>query len=237
MNKKQMDSPNSGHLNKMVLFSAVVIGVMFLLAAWAWVQIPEGAQIPVHWGLNGTADRYGGKFEGLLLPPLITLGIALLMAVIPRLDPRGENIARSPQAYKAIWVGILLFMLAIHAIAILAALGWSVNIGRIVGSMVGILFIVLGNYMGKIRSNYTMGIRTPWTLASELSWNKTHRLGGKLFVTLGVLVVIVALLGQSALTFYIMISGLLITVIAVFAYSYVVWKNDPANGVNHTTAS
>ncbi|MCB0144848.1 MAG: SdpI family protein, partial [Caldilineaceae bacterium] len=185
MNKKQV-----GGLSTMLIFSAVVIGIMFLIAAWAWMQLPADASIPVHWGINGEADRYGGKFEGLLMPPLITLGIVLLMAFIPRLDPRGENIVRSSAAYKAIWVVIMLFMLLIYGIALLAIFGWPLDIGRIVGGAVGILFIILGNYMGKIRSNYTMGIRTPWTLASELSWNKTHRLGGKLFVTLGTLTLV-----------------------------------------------
>jgi len=220
-----------------VLFSAVIIGIMFLLAAWSWLRIPEGASIPVHWGINGEADRYGGKFEGLLLLPVITLLAALLLSLIPRIDPRGENIARSAKAYKSIWFVTLLFMLAIYVMSILAALGWAINMGRIIGPALGILFIILGNYMGKIRSNYTVGIRTPWTLASELSWNKTHRLGGKLFVALGLLVLVMALFGQGALTFYVLLAGLLITLITLFAYSYIVWKSDPANSPNQTTAA
>ncbi|MCB9151752.1 MAG: SdpI family protein [Caldilineaceae bacterium] len=232
MNKKQM-----GGLSTMLIFSAVVIGIMFLVAAWAWMQLPANASIPVHWGINGEVDRYGGKFEGLLMPPLITLGIVLLMAFIPRLDPRGENIVRSNAAYKAIWMVTMLFMLLIYGVALLAIFGWPLNIGRIVGGAVGILFIILGNYMGKIRSNYTMGIRTPWTLASELSWNKTHRLGGKLFVTLGTLTLVLTVMGQNAYTFYFMIIGLITTLVTVFAYSYLVWKNDPAAGATHTSAT
>ncbi|MEZ4712435.1 MAG: SdpI family protein [Caldilineaceae bacterium] len=231
MNKNQ-----TVKLNRMVIFSVAVIGIMFGLAAWAWAQLPAEASIPVHWGINGEVDRYGGKLEGLLLLPAITLLVVLLLAFIPRIDPRGQNIMRSAKAYKSIWAIMLLFMLAIYLISILAAFGWIINMGRIIGPALGVLFIVMGNYMGKIRSNYTVGIRTPWTLASELSWNKTHRLGGKLFVALGVLMLVLTLVSQSALTFYLMMAGLLITLITVFAYSYVVWKNDPAHGVNQTTA-
>lgn len=232
MNKNQMNSQRT-----MWIVSAVVVGAMYALAIWAWAQLPQEASIPVHWGVNGEADRYGGKAEGLLLMPTITLFVCLLLAALPRLDPRGKNIMRSSQAYRAMWLVMLLFFLAIYVVSILAALGWMINMGRIMGPALGLLFLVLGNYMGKIRSNYTMGIRTPWTLASELSWNKTHRLGGKLFVVLGLLLFVSGLSSQSAVIFYLLIGGLITTIVTLFVYSYLVWKNDPTTTTGKATTA
>ena len=89
------------------------------------------------------------------------------------------------------------------------------------------MFIVLGNYLGKIRRNYMFGVRTPWTLASELSWNKTHRFAGKLFVVTG-LIVLLAGLWNPAWAIYAMIGCIIITLALTMVYSYWVWKHDPA---------
>lgn len=215
------------NLRNYLIFSAIVAVLMFALSAWAWGQIPADAQIPVHWGINGQPDRYGGKFEGLLLMPIIVTAVAALLAVVPRIDPRGENIKRSSKAYGALWIAIMLFFLFLHGSLIFSTLGRDVPIDMIVPGGVGLLFIIIGNYMGKVRRNYMFGIRTPWTLASDLSWNKTHRLGGRLFILLGLLMISTALFTTGAVTFGIMFAGIIGLLITVFAYSYTVWKQDP----------
>jgi uncharacterized membrane protein len=216
---------NSTTRNLLLIGGAFVL-VMFVLSAWAWTQLPAGSEIPVHWNAAGEVDRYGSKFTGLLLLPLISAAIILMFLVIPRIDPRGQNILRSTTAYNATIVSTMLIFLVIHIITIFAALGREVNVTLWVSLIVGVMFIAIGNFMGKIRQNYTFGIKTPWTYASKLSWDKTHRLGGKLFMLVGFLMIISGFL--PALWFvYILLGSVFGMLIVLFTYSYVVWKNDP----------
>ncbi|MFN8493250.1 MAG: SdpI family protein [Caldilineaceae bacterium] len=221
-----MDSKSN--LNRLWVFSAVILLGMFVLAAWAWQQLPANASIPVHWGINGAPNRYGGKWEGLFLLPLITAGIAVLFTLILYIDPLRQNIQQSGKAYAVTWVALLLFMAGLHIVTVLIALGWAINISVVITIALGILFIVMGNYMGKIRRNYTFGIRTPWTLASDVVWDKTHRLGGKVFMVAGLLILLSAFFANGLLHFYIMLGALLGAVALVVVYSYWVWRNDPA---------
>lgn len=208
------------------LGSAVIIALMFSFSAWAWGQLPADASIPVHWNAVGEVDRYGGKIEGLLLLPLVSIGIVLLFILIRYIDPLRANIERSGQAYRA-GLFVTLFLLAVlHGGAVLSAAGYGINIGRLTAPTVGLMFIVVGNYLGKIRRNYMFGVRTPWTLASELAWNKTHRVTGKLFVVSGILIVL-ASFWSPIVAFYTMMVTILGAVLFALIYSYLVWKRDP----------
>lgn len=216
------------NLRPMLVASAVVLLLMFGLSAYTWGQLPAGESVPVHWGPDGQPDGYGSKFEGLFLLPLISAGTVGLMAVVPRIDPKKMNIAQSRIAYFATWVGVLMLMLAIHVGAILTMLGRAVNMSIIVGFVVGIMFMLMGNYMGKIRSNYMFGVRTPWTLTSELAWNKTHRLVGRLFFGTGLLTLIAAILGFENGIIGLILFGAIGSAVIGMVYSYIVWRNDPA---------
>jgi uncharacterized membrane protein len=212
----------------MVLYSAAVVAAMALLSGWAWLQLPAGAQVPVHWGLDGQVDAYASKEVGLALFPVMTVLFAALLAVIPRFEPRRANLERSGKAYGAIWIAAVTLLGVIHVLVVAAALGSSVDIGRFVPVGIGGLFIVMGNYLPKVRPNYLMGIRTPWTLASDLSWVRTHRIGGRLFVLEGVALIVLGLLGVGALPIVVaLIGSVLALVVVVSVYSYRVWKLDP----------
>jgi uncharacterized membrane protein len=215
-------------LRPLLLFSAVIVAIMLALSAYAWVNTPPGSQLPIHWNAAGEVDGYGGKFTALLLLPLTTAGIALLLAAVPRIDPKGDNILRSMEAYRATWVGMMLFMLLLHTGAVLTALGYPLNFGILAPVGIGLMFVVLGNYMGKIRQNYMFGVRLPWTLASDLSWNKTHRFTGRLFVVVGALTILAALVRPGMLWVWVMMGGLLVALVATGIYSYGVWRDDPA---------
>ncbi|MCB9434034.1 MAG: SdpI family protein [Ardenticatenaceae bacterium] len=215
------------NLRKLLGLTAVTLLLMLLISAWAWGQIPADAQVPVHWNAAGEVDRYGGKVEGLLLSPIITAGLMVLVAFITRIEPRRGNFLQSEKAFTMFWYVLLLFFLMLHVTTTGIALGYNIPLPLVIGVGIGLMFIVLGNFMGKIRSTYTFGIRTPWTLDSDLSWNKTHRLGGKLFMATGALVLLTAVLGSSILMFWVLMGGILITVSVSMVYSYIVWKNDP----------
>jgi len=209
------------------LFSGVVLLIMFAISFWAWPQIPAGQLVPIHWNINGEPDRYGSKFIGLFLLPLITAGTVLLFTIIPYIDPRRANIVQSRKAYFVTWGGTMLFLLVIHLAGTLNTLGQAIDIIVITSISVGILLVVIGNYMGKIRSNYMFGIRTPWTIDSELAWNKTHRLGGKLFMFIGLLTILSAVFLGDATPVIVMLGGLITITLILIVYSYLVWKNDP----------
>lgn len=214
-------------LQNLLIFSGIVIALLFALSAWAWVVIPAGEPIPVHWGPNGEPDRFGGKFEGLLLLPIITTAVVGLLTLVPFIDPRKENILRSGPAYRAIWIGLLLFMALIHAAIIATVMGVIVPIDRVITIGIGALFMVIGNFMGKVRRNYMFGIRTPWTIASTLAWDKTHRICGRLFFLLGLVMAIGGLFVGGVTMIILMLIGLFSILIFSLVYSYTVWKNDP----------
>ena len=217
------------NLRTPLLISGILVLAMFLLGGYAWTQLPAGEQIPVHWNAAGEPDRYGGKFEGLMLMPVIAVGMLGLLAVIPRIDPKRMNIERSGKAYGWTMVGTTVFLTLLYVTTTLNTLGYDFELNRILPVGMGVMFMILGNYMGKIRQNYMFGIRTPWTIASELSWNKTHRVGGYLFFAFGLLFTLFGLVAGGSSTWIIpLIVGLLVLTFGLFAYSYVIWKNDPA---------
>lgn len=205
--------------------TAIAVAVMVGLSLWAEPDLPD--RVPMQWGLDGEVSRYGSRIEALVVVPLVAVGIGALFAVIPSIDPRRRHLEQSARAYNASWIVALLAIVAGHAASLLSALGRTVPVVALTPVIVGIVLLVVGNYLGKIRSNFFMGIRTPWTLSSERSWDRTHRLGGRLFAALGLLVLAVAPF-STALAFWVMGAGLVLVVLATGAYSYLVWRDDPA---------
>jgi uncharacterized membrane protein len=207
------------------IISLFLIAAMFVLAAITWPVVPD--RIPVHWGFSGQPDRYGGKFEGLLLLPLISLGIYLFLLLLPRIDPRGGRYQRFAGAYLVIRTVLISFFVVVYVVGVLWARGVTVDIMMIMSLAMGLLFMVIGNYMGKLRPNWFAGIRTPWTLSSVESWNKTHRLGGKLFIAVGLIMAFTSLF-QKPWTFLASIGLLIVCSIGLVVYSYYIWRADPA---------
>jgi uncharacterized membrane protein len=216
------------NLRPFLTVAAAVIGAMLVVSAWGWTQIPDGAEVPVHWGIDGRPDGFAPKPIGLFGVPVLAVGLTLLLLAVPRVEPRRDNLRRSSTAYRAIAVAILLVMGTIHAAAVAAAAGADVDIAGVVAGVVGAMFVVIGNYLGKVRSNFLVGIRTPWTLTSERSWARTHRLGGRLLVVLGLAVVVAALIGlRGGALFALLGGGAAGSVLVLFVYSYLVWRDDP----------
>jgi len=214
---------------RLVTFSAAVVAGMVAIGAWAWIQLPAGADVPIHWGPDGTPNGYASKTVGLLLLPLIAAGVAVLLAAIPRIEPRRANLERSGKAYGAIWAGVMLLLGGIQVIVVATSLGATLDVSRLMLFGTGALFIVIGNYLPKVRSNYMVGIRTPWTLTSDLAWDRTHRLGGRLFVVEGLVFLVLGLIGVAPEYLVIaIVAAIVVLVVVLFGYSYQVWKSDPA---------
>jgi len=211
------------------VFSVIVVGILLIVSAWAWIQLPADAQVPIHWGVDGQPNGYASKAVGLLLLPLTTAGVAALFWIIPTIEPRRANILKSEKAYTVIWVGVVLLLAAMDLAAVAATMGSQLDITMLAIVGTGVLFIVIGNYLPKVRPNYMIGIRTPWTLTSDLSWDRTHRIGGRLIVLEGIAFILLGVLRPPREALAIMlIGGIAVFLVFVFAYSYRVWKTDPA---------
>ena len=227
MSEDESQNITATQLNHLLILSCSIVLGMCLISAYAWLQLPDDIQIPVHWGIDGQPDRYGGKAQGLLLMPSITLLTCLLFRVIPIFEPRRRNLLRSMTAYRITCLSVCMLLFGVHAATIGSLLGvFQVNTINLVSLFLALMFIVIGNYLGKVRSNFLFGIRTPWTLSSDLSWNKTHRLGGKLFVLAGVVGLVGQIVpGDNALL--LLLGTLIPAVILMVVYSYLIWRDDP----------
>jgi len=197
---------------------------MFILAAIAWPQAPDA--IPIHWGMDGQPDNFAGRFYGLFGLPLISGGMYGLYYVLPLLDPRRDNYRKFWDRYLFLRNMIILLLTGIDIIVFLFAIGVIFNTGIAVFVMVGVLLLLIGNYMGKLRPTWFVGIRTPWTLSSEESWNKTHRFGGRLFMVIGLLMIAAGIIRQQWMN-NIAIYSIPAVIVILYGYSYLVWRKDP----------
>lgn len=198
---------------------------MFGLALWRWPWI--GDKVPVHWNSLGQVDRYGGKIEGLLALPCMSVGIYLLFLVMPRLDPGRANYAQFGGSYRAIRRAVLAMNLVVYGATLLFAAGHPIEMSSVVSPALGALFVVVGSVMGKVRPNWFIGIRTPWTLSSKSAWLKTHRVGGWTFIALGLLQIICGIALPSALALTSMMAMLITASLGLSAYSFLVWRDAP----------
>ena len=201
---------------------------MLAVSVYGWIQIPAGTEIPIHWNFAGEVDGTAGKVEAFLLLPAISLVAFLLLSLVPKLAPRRSHVEQSAKAYLAIGVIFGGIMLTLHSLVVLASLGYAVNISTTLTAAVGVMLIVMGNFMGKVRSNFIFGMRTPWTLSSELSWNKTHRLVGKLLMLWGVVVLTLSYTLNATQSLIYTACGVLCIIAFGCVYSYRVWRSDSA---------
>ena len=172
-----------------------LILAIFVAAAWLYPQLPES--VPSHWNAQGEIDGYMAKPWGVFLMPLITLAIYLMFFALPLISPHGFRMEKFTNVVRVFQTVMVLFMSLVTVTALLAARGDAVPVSNITLGAVGMLLVVLGNYMGKVRKNFFIGIRTPWTLASDEVWARTHRLGGWTFSIAGLLMMITSFTGAN----------------------------------------
>ena len=212
--------------------SLVVTAALIGASWWAWRQLPVDARIPDHWNAAGQVDGYRGR-DSLFIVPGLTLGLTLLFLLLPRIEPRRTHLLLSSQAYRAVWLAIVLFSAGLQVFKIEAALGVPVSVEKWIGAGLGALFLVIGNFLGKVRSNFVFGVRTPWTLSSELSWNRTHRLAGWMFVGFGLALVTCTIAGVLSAHLSNLILGFVgVLLLTILPYSYFVWRSDPDKAVS-----
>jgi uncharacterized membrane protein len=203
------------NLHKIILWTLVILPTIYLLIKWQ----SFGDEVPLHWNLKGEVDRYGSPKE-LWLVAIIPIFTYFIFWLIPKIDPKNKikEMGKKYDQLKFFIVG----MTALLSLYLLYAIqkGRMVN-PEMIFFFVGLVFIILGNYLPSIRPNYFVGIRTPWTLENNEVWKDTHRLGGKIFVLLGLVTILLSLALDIQQFFWIYFALIIISVGYLFYYSYV----------------
>jgi uncharacterized membrane protein len=185
-------------------------------------MLPE--QVPSHWNWQGEVDSYASRAFGAFFAPLLAVGLYLLMLVVPLIDPRRDNYVRFAGVYRLMRWSFVLFFAGLYAVTVGVALGYNLDAGLLVKAGVALLFTLLGNIMGQLKHNYFVGIKTPWTLASEEVWQRTHRLGAKVWV-LGGLICLVLSPVRALWGAYAFLACIVLMALVPIVYSYVVFRN------------
>ncbi|MFL5764809.1 MAG: SdpI family protein [Bacteroidia bacterium] len=200
--------------------------IPFALITFTWNRLPD--QIATHFDMEGKPNDYSGKFFGTFFLPLLNIAMYFLLLLLPKIDPRKKNYQLFDDKYRIIRLVLHSFMTFTFFVSILYALGYPVNIALLIVYGTLTLFLILGNYMGNVRPNFFVGVRTPWTLSNEQVWMKTHRFTGKLWVVSTILaMVIIPFIPSADIVFGIYLA---VIIIAPIAYSYIEYKKEQRNG-------
>jgi uncharacterized membrane protein len=207
--------------NKKILFSVTVVLVITWVVAFIYEpKLPE--QVPNHWNINGEVDGYMSKPWGVYLLPFISTVMSILLFFLPAISPKGFKLDAAKKVYEIIILVMTVFMLGIMVLTFEAGLNNEIDMNQWVLIAMGLLYIIIGNYISKVPKNFFMGIRTPWTLASDKVWYKTHRLGSWTFVFAGVISLLGGIL-QWSLSW--LIAALIAAAVIPVIYSLVIYKN------------
>ena len=207
---------------KTTILASIIVIIIALIAGFLfWGQLPE--QMASHWNINDQVDGTTSKFWGVFLMPLISLAMLGLFIVLPSIDPLKENIAEFRPAFNTFILLIIVFMLYIYGLTLAWNLGWMTGgMGAMVVPAIGLLFIAVSRMIRVAKRNYFIGIRTPWTLANDEVWNKTHALGSKLFAGAGIITMLGAILPGAA--FYLLLVSALGATLITTVYSFVIFR-------------
>ena len=203
---------------KTLILTSIVTLIPIIVGILLWSKLPE--QIPTHFGMDGTPDDWSSKAFTVFGIPLFLLGVHLLCIGATTQDPKYTNMNDK-------LFGIVLWTCPVISLLVLvscysAALGYEMNTTKYAMFGIGILFMVIGNYLPKCKQNYTMGIKIPWTLDSEENWNKTHRFAGFLWVVGGIFVMINAFLEWE----WLFVGIVFVMVVVPMLYSFLYYKKN-----------
>ena len=201
-----------------LILTSVVILIPIIIGMILWNQLPD--TIATHWGVNGEPDGYSSKAFAVFALPLLLFAVHWICVFVTKFDPKNKEI--NPKMLSLVLWICPAISLVMNTMVYLIALGKEINFVSIVIIFMGLLFIIIGNYLPKCRQSYTMGIKLPWTLNDEKNWNKTHRMAGVLWVIGGIVILATAIF-ESFIIFFSIMS---VMVIAPTVYSYMYYRKN-----------
>ena len=199
---------------KTLIITSIVTILPMLIGILCWNRLPD--VMATHFGINNEANGFSSKAIAVFGVPVFLLAVLWLGAFATSHDPKKQNISQKMFSL-VLWIAPVISLTA-AAMMYPINLGYELDITFFSGLLLGLMFIIIGNYLPKARQNYTIGIKIPWTLANEENWNRTHRLAGYLWMVCGILMVLISVmrLGQAQW----LVGIILIMVLVPCIYSY-----------------
>jgi len=205
---------------KIIIFSVIII--TFLVGIFSYPLVPD--KMASHWNAQGLVDGYVSKCFGLFFFPVLILITSLFLLLIPKIDPLKKNIEKFQEEYDLFVVWFTVFFFYIYALTLLWNMGATFNMTLVLMPAFAVLFYFMAILLEKAKRNYFIGIRTPWTLASDEVWNKTHKLGAKLFKIVALFTLISVFFTQFS--FYFLFIPLIVFSLYLVFYSYFEFKRE-----------
>ena len=214
-------------MRKSEIVSLLLVIVSLLISFYFAPKLPE--TIPSHWNYKGEVDGYMAKFLALFLMPVFLLVLFLLFLILPKIDPLKANVEKFRRYFDGFIIILFLFFIAIHLQIFLWARGTKIPPNIIFPIGFGILFYYVGIMLNHSQRNWFIGIKTPWTLQSDFIWDKTHKLGAKLFKMAGIASIIGIIFKNFAILF--VIAPAIIFSVYLFIYSYLEYKKESTRSI------
>ena len=201
---------------KVLIITSIIILLPMVAGLVLWNRLPN--EVPFHWNAVGEVDGWASKPVAVFVPSAAMLALQWLCMLVTTADPKKQN---HPEKVKVLVLWLIpLITVFISALMYATALGGKVRVETLMPILLGVIFIAIGNYMPKCKQNYTIGIKIPWTLASEENWNRTHRFAGWVWVGGGVVMLLSGFLG----IFWLTLVPALVMVAVPLVYSYILHK-------------
>lgn len=199
-----------------------IILLSFVIGLYLYPKMPDS--LASHWNFKGEVDGYMSKFWGVFLMPLVSVVMFFLFILIPRIDPLKQNIEKFRKYFDWFIVLLIVFLFYLYLLTLLWNLNFKFSMNKMLVPAFGILFYYVGILTENAKRNWFIGIRTPWTLSSENVWEKTHKLGGKLFKIVGIIAIFGVFLPNYAL-FFVLVPVIAVTIYTLL-YSYFEYQRE-----------
>ena len=207
-------------LNIWVIAAVIIVLAMFAVGGALISQMP--AQMASHWNAEGEANGTMSRFWGVFLVPIMSLGLMGLFLAIPRIDPLRANIEKFKNYYYGFITLFFVYFFYVYILTLLWNLDFRFDVSRALMPAIGVLFIFVGLMILKAKRNFFIGIRTPWTLSSDEVWDRTHKVGGRLFIGVGIITTILTAF-MSEIAIWVMLGMVMATGVFSIVYSYTIF--------------
>ena len=204
---------------KTLIITTIITLLPVLAGVILWNKLPE--QFPIHFNAAGEVDGWSSKAFGVFGLPLSLVACQWLCSLGSlKMDPKAENL-ESKAFSLVLWI-IPVLSVVLNALVYCTALGMDMNVQIIMPLLVGLLMVIIGNWLPKCKQTYTLGIKLPWTLADETNWNRTHRFAGPIWVVCGLVIMLCGLIGGAFL--WVMVAAFVVMIAAPTLYSYLLFR-------------
>lgn len=209
-------------MRKAEWFLFVMVAASFVIGAVFYPYMP--VLVASHWNATGQPDGYTSRLWGLITLPIIFLLVAIVLFLVPRIDPKRRNIEKFRRHFDYCLIAFAIFFYYLYLLTLIWNVSDSFNFTSALIPALAALFYLLGLFLPHTESNWTIGIRTPWTLSSEHVWKKTHKVGGLAFKICAVIMLFGVIFPAFAVWFIII--PILITAVGLVVYSYVLYRKE-----------